>query len=245
MSQQTPAATADDRPAAAPPRVPAFVGAAAEVLLAALVLGAGAGIVWGFLRPSQEVTFLEAGRLGVMHPGLDATFTALLWFTLVALVSGLVLGVLAYRRHQAYRGLAMEAWAGVAAMAMAGLQLATGNFVGAARQPDYSGAEVGQTFDIVPAFNTPVAILVAPFAAMLVYWSLLLVLGDATGNGKNGGESEASATRGNDAAGAATGEAPRTAASPGTGAPAGDTPRDGSGGPSADGADDVAIRPTD
>lgn len=159
------------------------IGDAAGVLLLAMGLGALGGVAWGLLRPAQKVTFMDGGRLGVAHSGLDATFTALLWFTGLALVAGLALGVLAYRRFPRSRGLGMEAWAGVAALAAAALMMVAGNSVAALRQPDYSGANIGDSFDVVPAFGTPVAMLAAPFAAMLAYWCLMFILGDRAPDG--------------------------------------------------------------
>ena len=85
-------------PAAAVPhtrRPPRFIGDASAVLLAALVGGVLGGVTWAMARPMQTVTFLEGGRLAVGQDGLDATFSALLWFTGIALVLGLVLGRLA------------------------------------------------------------------------------------------------------------------------------------------------------
>ena len=107
--------------------------------------------------------------------GLDATFAALLWFTGIALVLGLVLGSFAHRRFPTARGLAMEAWTGVAALAMAAVQLVSGNLIAGVRQPDLDAVAPGTAVDVLPAFDVPVALLVAPFAAMLAYWCLIFL----------------------------------------------------------------------
>lgn len=178
MSEQTPTA-----PTATPTKRARFIGDAAGVLLLAMGLGALGGVAWGLVRPAQKVTFMDGGRLGVAQSGLDATFTALLWFTGLALVAGLALGVIAYRRFPRSRGLGMEAWAGVAALASAALMMVAGNTVASFRQPDYSRANIGDSFDVIPAFGTPVAMLAAPFAAMLAYWCLMFVLGERAPDG--------------------------------------------------------------
>ena len=165
-------------PAAAVPhtrRPPRFIGDASAVLLAALVGGVLGGVTWAMARPMQTVTFLEGGRLAVGQDGLDATFSALLWFTGIALVLGLVLGTIAHKRFPTARGLAMEAWAGVSALAMAAVQLASGNLIAGVRQPDLEAVAPGSSVDVLPAFDVPVALLVAPFAAMLAYWCLIFL----------------------------------------------------------------------
>lgn len=170
MEPQTPAQAA--RPTRRPPR---FIGDASAVLFAALVGGALGGVVWALVRPTQTVTFLEGGRLAVRQDGLDAAFSALLWFTGIALVLGLILGSLAHKRFPTARGLAMEAWVGVAALAMAAVQWASGNLIARMRQPDLDAVVPGSSVDVLPAFDSPVALLVAPFAAMLAYWCLIFL----------------------------------------------------------------------
>ena len=152
-----------------------FVGDGAAVLLVALACGLIGGIEWGILRPTQPVTFLEGGRLSVGQDGLDATFSALLWFTAIALIAGLALGSLAHNRFPLRRGLGMEAWVGVTAVAMAAVQLVVGNLLAGWRQPALDGVAPGTSVDVLPAFDVPVALLVAPFAAMLAYWCLLFL----------------------------------------------------------------------
>lgn len=169
-------------------RPPRFIGDAAAVLLAGLAGGVLGGVTWAMVRPMQTVTFLDDGRLVVAGDGLDATFSALLWFTGIALVLGLVLGTLAHRRFPTARGLAMEAWAGVSALAMAAVQLVTGNMIAGFRQPDLDAVTPGSSVDVLPAFDVPVALLVAPFAAMLAYWCLIfLAPGEEPGDGPDGG----------------------------------------------------------
>lgn len=170
MEPQTPAQAA--RPTRRPPR---FIGDASAVLFSALVGGALGGVVWALVRPMQTVTFLEGGRLAVRQDGLDAAFSALLWFTGIALVLGLILGSVAHKRFPTARGLAMEAWVGVAALAMAAVQWASGNLIARMRQPDLDAVVPGSSVDVLPAFDSPVALLVAPFAAMLAYWCLFFL----------------------------------------------------------------------
>ncbi|MFC3849654.1 hypothetical protein ACFORJ_05695 [Corynebacterium hansenii] len=165
-------------PAAAVPhtrRPPRFIGDASAVLLAGLAGGVLGGITWAMARPMQKVTFLDDGRLVVAQDGVDATFSALLWFVGIALVLGLALGSFAHRRFPTARGLAMEAWSGVAALAMSAVQLVAGNMIAGVRQPDLDGVAPGTSLDVLPAFDVPVALLVAPFAAMLAYWCLLFL----------------------------------------------------------------------
>lgn len=170
-------------------RPPRFVGDASAVLLAALAGGVLGGVTWAMVRPMQQVTFLEDGRLAVGQDGLDATFSALLWFTGIALVLGLALGTFAHRRFPTARGLAMEAWSGVAALAMAAVQLVTGNMIAGVRQPDLDAVAPGTAIDVLPAFDVPVALLVAPFAAMLAYWCLIfLAPGSGPASGGDAGE---------------------------------------------------------
>ncbi|QGS33637.1 hypothetical protein FOB82_00455 [Corynebacterium xerosis] len=170
MNAKTPAASVPHTR-----RPPRFIGDAAAVLLAALAGGVLGGVTWAMARPTQRVTFLEGGRLAVGQDGLDATFAALLWFTGIALVLGLVLGSFAHRRFPTARGLAMEAWTGVAALAMAAVQLVSGNLIAGVRQPDLDVVAPGTAVDVLPAFDVPVALLVAPFAAMLAYWCLIFL----------------------------------------------------------------------
>ncbi|MFD5867626.1 hypothetical protein ACFWGD_03290 [Corynebacterium sp. NPDC060344] len=177
-------------------RPPRFVGDASAVLLTALAGGVLGGITWAMVRPAQQVTFLEGGRLAVGREGLDATFSALLWFTGIALVLGLALGSFAHKRYPVARGIAMEAWAGVAALAMAGVQLVVGNMIAGVRQPDLDAVEPGTAIDVLPAFDVPVALLVAPFAAMLAYWCLLFLAPGAEPGDEPGTESGAGSDTG-------------------------------------------------
>lgn len=157
------------------PALRRFTGDAAAVLLMALIGGVIGGSAWGMARPTQSVTILEGGRLAVGQSGLDATVAALMWFTGIALLTGLILGAVAHRRFRASRGLAMEAWVGVSALVMSAVQMASGNLVAGWRQPDLSALSPGVALEVLPAFGTPVAALVAPFAAMLAYWCLLFL----------------------------------------------------------------------
>lgn len=178
MDYTTPAATAP-RTRRRPSR---FVGDAAAVLLSAMGLGVLGGITWGRLRPKQSVTFGGDGTLTVAGDALDAGFAALLWFVGVSLLLGLAVGAFAHRRFPTSRGLAMELWVGVSALAMAAVQLVAGNQIAVWRQPSLDDVDPGATIDVLPAFDVPVTLLVAPFAAMLAYWCMLfLAPGEAEG----------------------------------------------------------------
>lgn len=149
-----------------------------SVVLQAIILSAGAGIVWGVLRPTQEVVGAGNGQLMIPQESLDASFATVLTYVAVIAVAGLILGAVTYRRLPQRRGLVMQNWVGLSGLVGAGAFTLVGQFVGSFRTTDVAHLKVWETATIIPEFSTYIAGLVLPLVAMIVYWLGLVVLDD-------------------------------------------------------------------
>lgn len=151
-----------------------LIAISAGTVLVAIVLGAIIGVIWGVVRPGQNVQFIAPDQFGIIADSLDAPFMALVWFSGLTLVLGVAVAIIAFIRGRNYRTVAIQLWVAVAALIGAMVAFLVGQVVAGFRQPDFSNLENGATLTVIPAFNSHVALLVAPLSAMIAYWIGLL-----------------------------------------------------------------------
>lgn len=153
--------------------IPRWLGDRAGLIGLALIVYSVGGAVWGLLRPqfSAEVVNIER----VIPDYSDSShFRAFATFVIVTAALSVALAIFAYLT-QGSRKLVDLLWLGVVALAGAVSFLAVGDVVG------MSVHGVGDAEQLAPGITiTTVApakpgisgYLIAPFVAMLVYWSL-------------------------------------------------------------------------
>lgn len=156
-----------DRPARARRSAPVVA-----YVLSALLVGVVGGVVWRTTTPLPGYTVGPDGKAVISELALTRLFTADARYTLIALIGGSVLGLLAAALlHR--RGWWVVVWA-VIGPVLAGLAAWGAGIVGAVPlQERLAAATVGRTEPVDLALNAPVAVLVWPFAAVLVVllWS--------------------------------------------------------------------------
>jgi hypothetical protein len=108
-------------PLAPPPsRRGAFL-AAAGALLGSVLIGLLGGLVWNVVAPKALYVVVSRGSADVVNPETSAFITGDLWFCLIAVVGGLVIGVASYplavRKYGPVPMLAVLAGSVVAAFA--------------------------------------------------------------------------------------------------------------------------------
>lgn len=146
-----------------------------NAVMAAIVAGVISGVIWGFARPGQNVQFIAPDQFGVAADSANASFMALVWYTGLAIVLGLITALISYKAASHVRSIAMQLWVGGAALIGAALIFVVGQVVAGFRQPDLTNLQDGATLSVIPAFDTYIALLVAPLIAMITYWVGLFV----------------------------------------------------------------------
>lgn len=148
------------------PRVGRPDGRVLGYLGVAVLVGALAGWIWRTTTVLPGYTVQADGHAVISEIGLTRLFEAEARYSLIGMVGGLVLGVLAVLllRHRGWR---IVLWA-VLAPVLAGLVAWGVGVVGATPLHDrLAGASVGRTVPVDLALHTPVAVLLWPFLAML------------------------------------------------------------------------------
>ena len=152
-----------------------FVALCAGIVLAAIALGAVFGVLWGVLRPGQSVQFIAPDQFGVVADSVEAPFIALAWFSCLTAVLGAVIAFIAYLRGRAYRSVVMQLWVAFSALIGSMVVFLLGQIVAGSRQPDFGSLEDGAMLTVIPAFDSYIALAVAPLIAMIVYWFGLFI----------------------------------------------------------------------
>lgn len=89
-------------PASAPPGLTSEAGAGLLTVLGCVLLGAPVGLLWAAVTPRVEVVIAAGGEVRLTDPAGQQFIAADGWFLGLALVTGLVCGLLAWalgRRH--------------------------------------------------------------------------------------------------------------------------------------------------
>ncbi|WOQ15473.1 hypothetical protein [Raineyella sp. W15-4] len=163
----TPDSAAPGRPARARWPWPVVV-----YVLAAVLLGGAGGVVWRTTTPLPGYTVQPDGQAVISELALTQLFVADARYAVIGLVGGLLLGLLAVAVLRR-RGWWVVVWA-AAAPILAGLAAWGAGVVGAVPLKDrIAHAVAGQSEPVDLALHSPVAVLLWPFAAMLVVllWS--------------------------------------------------------------------------
>ncbi len=141
-------------------------------VLLALLVGAAAGVVWRTTTVLPGYTIAPDGTAALTEMALTHLFTAVSRYSQLALAGGLLLGVLAvamlYRRS--WR---MVLWALVVPSVAGLVAWLVGIVGGTPVQERIAQASPGDVVPVDLALNTPVAVLLWPFAAVFVVlvWS--------------------------------------------------------------------------
>lgn len=159
------------------PRVGAYAGVVAGVLLS-FILG---GALWGLVRPGYTATVVEDSQIE-LGTEVNVEFTAFFWYVLICALLGGAAAVIAYTRSPRTRGVGMLLWVTVWALIGAQCFMMVGEFitdlVHGIDDPDALG--VGDVITYVPYFSSGIAAdCVGGFWASIMYWALLVSGGDA------------------------------------------------------------------
>lgn len=161
-------------------KIPRWLGDRAGLIGLGLIVYSLGGALWGLVRPTFSAEVVSAERL-IPDYSDSSHFIAFASFVIAAIVLSVALAIFAYLM-QGSRKFVDLLWVGVVALAGAVSFLAVGDVVGMSVHGIGSADQLapGTTITTVAAAKPGISgYLVAPFVAMLVYWSLQ-VLGPAT-----------------------------------------------------------------
>ena len=74
----------------------AFLSAGAA-LLGSVVLGLAGGLIWSAVAPQPVYVVVSRGSADVVNPETSAFITADLWYCLIGIIGGLIIGIASYR----------------------------------------------------------------------------------------------------------------------------------------------------
>ncbi|MDK4303400.1 hypothetical protein QPX33_08105 [Corynebacterium propinquum] len=161
-------------------KIPRWLGDRAGLIGLGLIVYSLGGALWGLVRPTFSAEVVSAERL-IPDYSDSSHFIAFASFVIAAIVLSVALAIFAYLM-QGSRKFVDLLWVGVVALAGAVSFLAVGDVVGMSVHGIGSADQLapGTTITTVAAAKPGISgYLVAPFVAMLVYWSLQ-VLSPAT-----------------------------------------------------------------
>ena len=150
------------------------VSAGSGVVLLSLSMGLVGGVLWGVIRPAEKVQYYSDTQAAVLQETLEASFSGTVWFSCIAAIIGMVVGLGAFRIYPRLRSLGMEFWVGLCAALASVVMVICGQMIGVYRQPDLTQLQPGQVIEAVPQFRSYAALLVTPLVAMICYWAGLL-----------------------------------------------------------------------
>ncbi|MFC9788988.1 DUF2567 domain-containing protein [Rhodococcus sp. NPDC127528] len=133
-----------------------------------VVASAIGGIGWGVLVPAQHFLVLSGGRAASLTSESNHQFDAVALFLCLGLILGVLSAVAAWlwrsvRGAVVLTGLLIGSAVGAAAAAVVGLGVARLRF------PEVTDVAVGQIVPATPTIGTPMALILQPFAAAVVY----------------------------------------------------------------------------
>lgn len=149
--------------------IPRTVGFGAGLLALVLVIFSAAGALWGLWRPALTGQRVQDGGYA-LDSVANVQFSSFITF---AAITGVLAAVVALGVHAAAprrRGFATLLWVGLVALLGAGAFY----IVGGAIAPSMP-SNPGQTVEFVPDFSPGIGWAVAPFMAVLAYWSAEVV----------------------------------------------------------------------
>ena len=161
-------------------KIPRWLGDRPGLSGLGLIVYSLGGALWGLVRPTFSAEVVSAERL-IPDYSDSSHFIAFASFVIAAIVLSVALAIFAYLT-QGSRKFVDLLWVGVVALAGAVSFLAVGDVVGMSVHGIGSADQLapGTTITTVAAAKPGISgYLVAPFVAMLVYWSLQ-VLSPAT-----------------------------------------------------------------
>ncbi|MBC3185261.1 hypothetical protein H7347_01495 [Corynebacterium sp. zg-331] len=154
------------------------LGAASGTLAVSALLFSSAGVLWGLSYPRYRGTLVEGGAVAV-DTGHNQEFHSWLWLVLGAGLLASVLSIAVFVRSERSRGVAMQVWLGLLAGGGTAYAHAAGLSLARWRVPvpDPATLHPGDEVDVLATvgLGTPISFLFPAFAAMLAYWSCMVV----------------------------------------------------------------------
>ncbi|MCT1817790.1 hypothetical protein M3B96_02270 [Corynebacterium propinquum] len=154
-------------------KIPRWLGDRAGLIGLGLIAYSLGGALWGLVRPTFSAEVVSAERL-IPDYSDSSHFIAFASFVIAAIVLSVALAIFAYLTQGSPKFVDLL-WVGVVALAGAVSFLAVGDVVGMSVHGIGSADQLapGTTITTVAAAKPGISgYLVAPFVAMLVYWSL-------------------------------------------------------------------------
>ncbi|ANE04360.1 hypothetical protein [Corynebacterium crudilactis] len=152
------------------------VGIYAGVLAITLAIFAIAGILWGLIRPTYTA-YVEDAESASIAVETNTAFTGYAWFVIATGVLAAAIALIVFLRSIHTRGPLMLVWLGIVSTAGSAAFLVFGGVASAflhGSPSDYADA-IGESFNIAPTITPGVAIAVAPFLAVCIYWCAAFV----------------------------------------------------------------------
>ncbi|BAU96439.1 hypothetical protein N24_2177 [Corynebacterium suranareeae] len=152
------------------------VGVYAGVLAITLAVYAIAGVIWGLLRPTYTA-FVEDAETASIAVESNTSFTGYAWFVIATGVLAAAIALVVFLRSPQSRGPLMLIWLGIVSASGAVAFLIFGSYSSTllhGSPSDYATA-VGESFQVAPAISPGIALAVAPFLAVCMYWCAAFV----------------------------------------------------------------------
>jgi hypothetical protein len=152
------------------------VSETAKVAVVGLVVFILAGLLWGWWRPVTTGTVTDSGDAVAVTGGAGAAVTAFGSFVIVTGVLAALFGGWAFARAPRLRGIGGMVLVVLVALAGAAVFLLFGNHLADALHGSGSDADLtaGAELSIVEKVSGGVGLVVAPAAALVVYWACVL-----------------------------------------------------------------------
>lgn len=152
------------------------VGVYAGVLAITLALYAIGGAAWGLLRPTYTAYVEDADTASIAVES-NTSFTGYAWFAIATGVFAAAIALFIFLRTPHHRGPVMLVWLGIVSTAGSVAFLVFGNFASTflhGSPSDYASV-IGESFQVAPTITPGVALAVAPFLSVCMYWCATFV----------------------------------------------------------------------
>ena len=152
------------------------VGVYAGVLAITLALYAIGGAIWGLLRPTYTA-FVEDAETASIAVETNTSFAGYAWFAIATGVLAAAIALFVFLRAPNHRGPVMLLWLGIVTTAGSVAFLVFGNVASTflhGSPSDYADA-IGESFQVAPTITPGIALAVAPFLGVCMYWCAAFV----------------------------------------------------------------------
>ena len=159
------------------PRVKRSTGSYAGILALSLILALVAGVLSGAFRPVYTGRVLEDATVVIVTPGSQEFDT---WLGMItgSSILGIIVAMIAFFRAPELLGPRMLAWVAfcslIGAFTIVGISDAVAHLVHPA--PTEDALQIGNEYAFVPQVTLNWGVVIAPYLALLTYWSAAVLV---------------------------------------------------------------------